>query len=135
MKKSLLVLLLASASAAAAATDDSPLNGKWQVRMRIGTYESVQVCRLAVTGTELSVRCSGGMGAGEFSGKARGRKFSWSRATPMGPNFSSQSYENELISPTKFEGSLTMMPLGNGGDITGTRCLASDDDKACLAMK
>ena len=135
MKKISICLLLASASALAVAAENPSVNGKWQVRMAIGGYESVQVCTFSQSGTDLSVRCAGGMGAANFTGKVHGRKVGWSFSTKVNGGSFSQIYQGELVSPTRIEGSVSMIPLGAGGDLTATLCPPSSDDKSCLAGK
>ena len=135
MKNILICLLLASASSLAVAADAPSVNGKWQVRMTIGTYQMVQVCTLNQTGTDLSVRCAGGMGGGTFTGKVHGRKISWALSSNSTGNSMNQIYQAELVSPTRFEGTVTIVPLGAAGDLSGIFCPDSTDDKACRALK
>lgn len=135
MKSVLILLLLASASSLAVAADPPSVNGKWQVRMTIGTYEMMQICTLSQTGTDLSVRCAGGMGGGTFTGKVHGRKIGWSLSSNSAASSMNQVYQAELVSPTKFEGTVTIIPLGAAGDLSGILCPASADDKACRALK
>jgi len=103
--------------------------------MTIGTYEMVQVCNLTQTGTDLSVHCTGGMGSGTFTGKVHGRKISWSLSSNSAAGSMNQVYQAELVSPTKFEGTVTIIPLGAAGDLSGVLCPASSDDKVCRALK
>lgn len=135
MKNIIVGLLLAAVATLALASENPPVSGKWKVRMTIGTFESVQVCTFTQNGTELSVRCAGGMGPGTFTGKVHGRKVSWSRSSQMNGSSFSQVYQGELVSPTRIEGSVTIMPLGSGGDLTATRCPASSDDKTCESAR
>jgi len=135
MKKILICLLLASAPALAVAGDNPSVNGKWQVRMTIGTYEMVQVCSLTQAGSDLSVRCAGGMGSGTFSGKVHGRKISWSLSSNGAAASMNQVFQAELVSPTRFEGTVTITPLGAAGDLLGILCPTASDDKACRALK
>jgi hypothetical protein len=75
--KALLVLLLLTGAALAPAADTAPLNGKWQIYIRIADREASATCTFVQTGNDLAGECTSDRGTEKVTGKVEDTKVTW----------------------------------------------------------